>query len=108
VTELGAALRDPTHGTEALGILRGLIDKVTLTLADDHFAIELRGRWQGCWRWRRVATLPSMEANARHVLDAAWAAGIRYFDAAPTASARTFSVAGWKSARSRPRPSPLA
>ena len=26
--------------------------------------------------------VPSMEANARHVLDAAWAAGIRYFDAA--------------------------
>src|SRR6266511_5263193 len=26
--------------------------------------------------------VPSMEANARRVLDAAWAAGIRYFDAA--------------------------
>src|SRR6266511_4057825 len=26
--------------------------------------------------------VPSMETNARRVLDAAWAAGIRYFDAA--------------------------
>src|SRR5512132_4596640 len=26
--------------------------------------------------------VPGMEANARRVLDAAWAAGIRYFDAA--------------------------
>ena len=47
VTELGAALRDPAHGTEALGILRGLIDKVTLTPADDHFAIELEGALAG-------------------------------------------------------------
>ena len=47
VTELGAALRDPAHGTEALDILRGLIDRVTLTPADDHFEIELEGALAG-------------------------------------------------------------
>jgi hypothetical protein len=40
-------LRDPAHGTEALTILRGLIDKVTLTPSDDHFAIELEGALAG-------------------------------------------------------------
>jgi site-specific DNA recombinase len=43
VSELGAALRDPPHGAEALTILRGLTDKVTLTPAKDHFDIELEG-----------------------------------------------------------------
>jgi hypothetical protein len=53
VTELGAALLDPTHGTEALTILRP-VDKVTLMpSSDDRFAIELEGR--GCWRWHREA-----------------------------------------------------
>jgi hypothetical protein len=47
VTELGAALRDPTHGAEALAILRGLIDRVTLTPADDHFEVELEGALAG-------------------------------------------------------------
>jgi hypothetical protein len=47
VAELGAALRDPNSGAEALDILRGLIDKVTLTPADDHFAIELEGALAG-------------------------------------------------------------
>ncbi|MGE5780187.1 MAG: hypothetical protein ACM30D_12890 [Hyphomicrobiales bacterium] len=47
VTELGAALRDPNSGAEALAILRGLIDRVTLTPADDHFDIELEGALAG-------------------------------------------------------------
>ena len=47
MSELGAALRDPAHGAEALSILRGLIDKVTLTPADDHFTIELEGALAG-------------------------------------------------------------
>jgi hypothetical protein len=47
VAELGAALRDPAHGTEALTILRSLIDRVTLRPADDHFDIELEGALAG-------------------------------------------------------------
>lgn len=47
VSELGAVLRDPAHGTEALGILPSLIDKVTLTPSDDHFAIGLEGALAG-------------------------------------------------------------
>ena len=47
VTELGAALRDPHSGAEALAILRGLIDRVSLTPAADHFAIELEGALAG-------------------------------------------------------------
>jgi len=47
VTELGALLRDPHSGAEALDILRSLVDRVTLTPADDHFEIELEGALAG-------------------------------------------------------------
>jgi hypothetical protein len=47
VTELGAVLRHPEGGGEALSILRGLVDRVTLTPADDQFQVEIEGALAG-------------------------------------------------------------
>jgi hypothetical protein len=47
--------------------------------------------------------VPTMEANARRVLDAAWSGTL--MRPARTAAAKPFSAAGWKSTRSRPGPS---
>jgi site-specific DNA recombinase len=43
VENLQEALRDPSTYTEALGILRGLVDRVVVTPAESGFTIELIG-----------------------------------------------------------------
>jgi aryl-alcohol dehydrogenase-like predicted oxidoreductase len=48
--------------------------------------------------------VPSMEANARRVLDAAWAAGIRYFDAARSYGLGEAFLGRWLEERAIPPP----
>src|SRR6266540_2729111 len=47
--------------------------------------------------------VPGMEANARRVLDAAWAAGIRYFDARSYGQGEAF-LGRWLEERAMPPP----
>ncbi|MGZ8409844.1 MAG: hypothetical protein ACXWVS_07995 [Hyphomicrobium sp.] len=52
-------------GAEALGILRGPIDKVTLTPADDHFAVEMKGTMEGMLALAQTDTGPGSAVVSR-------------------------------------------
>ena len=52
-------------GAKALGILRRLIDKVTLTPADDHFAVEMKGAMEGMLALAQTGTGPGSAVVSR-------------------------------------------
>jgi hypothetical protein len=58
VADLQEALADPATQTEALEILRGLIERVTVRPADDGFAVELTGE---------IANMVTLSAEAESV-----------------------------------------